>query len=81
MEIDVPAFTEFPKVGIVELLSQISYDGHQGTKTADNVLLDKVGGFFFSYLGEGLGFYLLGKVIYCHHCMFGLAGCSREWPD
>ena len=80
-EIDLSVLTEFPEVGIVKLLSQICYDGHRGAKSADNVLLDKVGSFFFSYPSKSLGFYPPSKLIYRHYYMLGLAGCSGEWPD
>ena len=80
-EINVSSFAEFSKVSIIKLLSQVDYYGYRGTETTDNILLHETGSFCFGYLGKGLGFHLTGEVVYCHYCVLGLDGSSKEGPD
>ena len=59
-----PAFIEIPEVGVVKLFSQISYNGRRGTEAANDVLLNKASGLFFSYRSKSLSFHAPSKVFY-----------------
>ena len=79
--LDLEFCTEFPKLGIIELLVVVRNDGLGDFKSAHDRLPDEPGGVSIRDCSEGFCFHPFGEVVNDNHDEFGLASTSGQGTD